>query len=53
MPLGVEFSGGTIVIVKFDQQTDQQQVRAALEQAMPGVGQNAIMQRYGDPASNR
>ena len=41
MPLGVEFSGGTIVIVQFDQLPDSQQVRTALDQAMPGVGQNA------------
>ena len=43
MPLGVEFSGGTIVIVRFDQLPDSQQVRSALDQAMPGVGQNAII----------
>ena len=30
-----------------------QQVRTALEQAMPGVGQNALIQRYGDPAANQ
>ena len=53
MPLGVEFSGGTIVIVRFDQLPDSQQVRSALDQAMPGVGQNAIINRYGDPASRQ
>jgi preprotein translocase subunit SecF len=53
MPLGVEFSGGSIVIVKFEQGPDIPQVRAALEQSMPGVGQNALVQRYGDPASNQ
>lgn len=53
MPLGVEFSGGTIVIVRFEQEPDVQQVRAALDRAMPGVGQSAVVQRYGDPASHQ
>jgi preprotein translocase subunit SecF len=53
MPLGVEFSGGTIVIVRFDQLPDTQQVRDALDKAMPGVGQNAIINRYGDPSSRQ
>jgi preprotein translocase subunit SecF len=52
MPLGVEFSGGTIVIAKFDQLPEIDQIRAALDRAMPGVGQNAIINRYGD-ASQR
>jgi len=48
MPLGVEFSGGTIVIVKFDQLPEIDQIRGALDRTMPGVGQNAIINRYGD-----
>ncbi len=53
LPLGVEFSGGTIVIVEFDQQPpDSSVLRNALERAMPGEGQNAIIQRYG-PESAR
>jgi preprotein translocase subunit SecF len=53
LPLGVEFSGGTIVIVEFDQQPpDSSLLRNALERAMPGEGQNAIIQRYG-PESAR
>ena len=48
LPLGVEFSGGTIVIVQFEQQPpDPSVIRNALERAMPGEGQNAIIQRYG------
>jgi preprotein translocase subunit SecF len=48
LPLGVEFSGGTIVIVQFEQQPpDPSVIRSALERAMPGEGQNAIIQRYG------
>ena len=50
LPLGIEFSGGTIVIVQFDQQPpDSSTVRAALERDLPGEGQNAVIQRYGDP----
>jgi preprotein translocase subunit SecF len=45
MPKGVEFSGGTIVILKFDQQPNVDQIRAAL----PGGGANAVVQRYGEP----
>ena len=37
MPKGVEFSGGTIVIVKFDQTPDLDKIREAL----PGGGANA------------
>jgi len=53
LPLGIEFSGGTIVIVKFDKPTDVQQVRRALDAALPGGGENAIVQGYGDPAQNQ
>jgi preprotein translocase subunit SecF len=53
LPLGVEFSGGTVVIVQFDQQPpDSSVIRNALERAMPGEGQNAVIQRYG-PESAR
>jgi preprotein translocase subunit SecF len=54
LPLGVEFSGGTIVIVQFDQQPpDSSVVRAALERAMPGEGQNAVIQRYGEESAHQ
>ena len=49
LPLGLEFSGGTLVIVQFDQVPSDQQVRSALDRAMTGGGQNAIVQRYGAP----
>src|SRR3954463_2549534 len=53
LPLGVEFSGGTVVIVEFDQQPpDSSVIRNALERSMPGEGQNAVIQRYG-PESAR
>ncbi len=50
LPLGIEFSGGTIVIVQFDTVPDVQQVRSALDRTIPGGGQNALVQRYGDPS---
>jgi preprotein translocase subunit SecF len=51
LPLGVEFSGGSIVIVKFDQQVpDTQRIRDSLDRAMPGTGQNSIINTYGDPS---
>jgi preprotein translocase subunit SecF len=54
LPLGVEFSGGTIVIVKFDQQVpDNQQIRAALDRAKAGLGQNSIINRYGDASAKQ
>jgi preprotein translocase subunit SecF len=53
MPLGVEFSGGTIVIVKFDHAVNNEQVRTALDRAIPGTGQNAVISSYGDPSSNQ
>ena len=49
MPKGVEFSGGTIVIVKFDQTPDLDKIRTAL----PGGGANAVVQSYGDPATKQ
>ena len=49
MPKGVEFSGGTIVILKFDQAPDLDKIRAAL----PGGGANAVVQSYGDPSARQ
>src|SRR3990172_5500126 len=54
LPLGVEFSGGTIVIVKFDKTPpDSGVIRAALDTSMAGVGANSVINRYGDPALNQ
>jgi preprotein translocase subunit SecF len=54
LPLGVEFSGGTIVIVQFDQQPpDSSTIRAALEKDLPGEGQSAVIQRYGLEAQHQ
>jgi preprotein translocase subunit SecF len=50
VPLGVEFSGGTIVVAQFDTVPDPQQVRAALDKVIAGGGENALVQQYGDPS---
>jgi len=49
IPKGVEFAGGTVVIVQFDQAASVQQVRSALDKSFPGGGQNIIVQAYGSP----
>lgn len=52
MPKGVEFSGGTIVVLKFPSAPNVEQVRSALDRTIPGGGANAIVQRYDDPSLN-
>src|SRR5882672_10457006 len=49
MPKGVEFSGGTIVILKFEQPPDLDRIRTVL----PGGGANAVVQQYGEPAARQ
>jgi preprotein translocase subunit SecF len=49
IPLGVEFSGGTIVIPRFERPVSEQQIRSAI-QAIPG---DPVVQQYGDPDSNQ
>ena len=53
IPLGIEFAGGTAVIVEFEQPTSVQQVRGALDKAYPGGGQNVIVQSFGDPSQRQ
>jgi preprotein translocase subunit SecF len=53
IPLGIEFAGGTAVIVKFDQPISVQQVRQALDKSFPGGGQNVIVQTFGDPGQRQ
>jgi len=50
MPRGVEFSGGTIVIVRLDHQPNLDQIRNALPN---GGGADAIVQSYGDLSLNQ
>ena len=46
---GVEFSGGTQLIVKFQNAPEVDRIRAAVEPVAPG----AVIQTYGDPAKNQ
>ena len=50
IPLGIEFAGGTAVIVKFDQPTSVAAGARRARQVVPGGGENVIVQTYGDPA---
>jgi preprotein translocase subunit SecF len=51
LPLGVEFEGGSLVVLQFEQPPDLQTIRNALASGMPG-GDDAIVQSYGE-ASQR
>ena len=48
LPLGIDFSGGTIVIVKFPEAVSADAVRAALDP----VSSEKVVQSYGDPADH-
>jgi preprotein translocase subunit SecF len=49
IPLGIDFTGGTIVVVKFEAPVAEDAVRQAL-QSVPG---EKVVQSYGDPADNQ
>jgi preprotein translocase subunit SecF len=53
LPRGIEFAGGSAVIMRFDRAPSDDAVREALNQHFPGGGQNAIVQTYGDAALNQ
>ncbi len=48
VPLGIDFSGGTIIVAKFEQPITVDQVRTALAASIPGEN---VIQSYGDPAN--
>jgi preprotein translocase subunit SecF len=48
-PLGIDFSGGTIVILEFEKPTSEDIVRTALD-VVPG---EKVVQEYGDPSQHR
>ncbi len=50
IPLGIEFAGGSSVIMQFDQAPSDDAVRTALNQHYPGGGSDAVVQSYGDAA---
>jgi len=52
LSLGVDFAGGTIVIVKFQQETPVERVRAAVSTLPNGVGNDAVVQNYGNPGEH-
>jgi preprotein translocase subunit SecF len=47
VPLGIDFSGGTIVVVRFDQPVTEDRVRQAVAAAVPG---DTVIQQYGAAA---
>jgi preprotein translocase subunit SecF len=49
VPLGIDFSGGTVVVVKFAQPVTDDQVRDAVVTAIPG---EHTIQTFGDPSDN-
>lgn len=48
LPMGIDFTGGTIVVVKFEEPVGEDVVRRALD----GVAGEKVVQSYGDPADN-
>src|SRR6185503_6881435 len=49
LPLGIDFSGGTLVVVQFDQPVSEEQVRNAVD-PLPG---EEVVQQYGDAKDRR
>jgi preprotein translocase subunit SecF len=49
LPLGIDFSGGTIVVVQFDQPVSEDQVR----RAVTGIASEVGVQQYGDTADQQ
>jgi preprotein translocase subunit SecF len=50
LPLGIDFSGGTLVIVQFEQAVTEDQVRNAIAGVIPG---EEVVQQYGNPAERQ
>jgi preprotein translocase subunit SecF len=50
LPLGIDFSGGTLVVLQFQKPVSEQQVRSALATAIPG---EKVVQQYGSAAENQ
>src|SRR5688572_30393954 len=50
LPLGIDFSGGTLVIVQFEQPVSENQVRDAISNVIPG---EEVVQQYGDAADRQ
>jgi preprotein translocase subunit SecF len=50
VPLGIDFAGGTVMVVQFEQPVSDDQVRNALVASIPG---EQIIQAYGDASANQ
>jgi preprotein translocase subunit SecF len=48
LPLGIDFSGGTIVVYKFDKEVSEDAIR----QAIAGVPGEKVVQQYNDPSEH-
>ena len=48
LPLGVDFSGGSIIVIRFSENVSEEDVRNAIAD----VEGEKIVQQYGDPAAN-
>jgi preprotein translocase subunit SecF len=48
LPLGIDFSGGSLIVLQFDQSTGEGAVRDAL-----GSIEEKVVQQYGDPGDNQ
>ncbi len=53
LPRGIEFAGGSSVIMQFDQTPSVDSVRTALNQHYAGGGSDAVVQTYGDAAQRQ
>ena len=49
LPLGIDFSGGTALVVQFEQAVNEEQVRSAVS-SIPG---DKVVQQYGDPGDRQ
>ena len=50
VPLGIDFSGGTIMVVQFERPVSDDEVRNALVASIPG---EHVIQAYGDTSQNQ
>ena len=49
LPLGIDFSGGTSIVLQFEQAVNEEQVRSAVS-SIPG---DKVVQQYGNPADRQ
>src|SRR4051794_33803210 len=53
LPLGVDFAGGTIVIVKFEHAPPVERVRSAVNNLPGALGNDAVVQQYGEASQQQ